>query len=185
MGFQKYQLSKLIKTDFLCEDIIEYYKTQNISTLKDFRDIDKRISLEGDMLVKVDRASMLTSIECRSPFLNKGLWTFTNQLPDDFLIKGWNKKYLLKESFKHYFPENFLYKTKKGFQIPIGDWLRGLLKKELLSYIEYEFLKKQNIFKIEYVRSLVQNHTEGKVDNTFRVWTFYCFQKWYSKNFFN
>lgn len=184
LGFQKYQLSKLIKTGFLCEDIIEYYKTQNISSLKDFRDIDKRISLEGDMLVKVDRSSMLTSIECRSPFLNKGLWDFTNQLPDDFLIKGWNKKYLLKESFKHYFPENFLDKTKKGFQIPIGDWLRGLLKKELLSYIEYEFLKKQNIFKIEYVRSLVQNHIEGKVDNTFRVWTFYCFQKWYSKNFF-
>ena len=66
-------------------------------------------------------------------------------------MKGWNKKYLLKESFKNYFPEKFLDKSKKGFQIPVGDWLRGSLKKELLSYIEYEFLESQNIFKTEYI----------------------------------
>ena len=54
---------------------------------------------------------------------------------------------------------------------------------ELLLYIEDDFLKSQNIFKIEYIRKLVQNHIEGKVDNTFRVWAFYCFQKWYSNTF--
>lgn len=183
LGFQKNEMPNLIKPNILLENTLDYYKSQDISTIKDFRNVDKRLSLEGDMLVKVDRASMLTSIECRAPFLNKELWNFTNQLPDDFLMKGWNKKYLLKESFKQYFPENFLDKSKKGFQIPVGDWLRGSLKMELLLYIEDDFLKSQNIFKIEYIRKLVQNHIEGKVDNTFRVWTFYCFQKWYSNTF--
>ena len=183
LGFQKNEMHNLIKPNILLENSLDYYKSQDISTIKDFRNVDKRLSLEGDMLVKVDRASMLTSIECRAPFLNKELWNFTNQLPDEFLMKGWNKKYLLKESFKQYFPKNFLDKSKKGFQIPVGDWLRGSLKIELLLYIEHDFLKSQNIFKPEYIRKLVQNHIEGKVDNTFRVWCFYCFQKWYSHTY--
>ncbi len=135
------------------------------------------------MLVKVDRTSMLTSLESRSPFLNKELWNFTSQLPENYLMKGWNKKYLLKEAFKDYFPEGFLEKSKKGFGVPVGDWLRGYLKKEVESYIDKQFLEKQNIFHIEKVEELVNNHLSGKVDNTFRVWTYFCFQKWYQNAF--
>jgi asparagine synthase (glutamine-hydrolysing) len=59
------------------------------------------------MIVKVDRTSMLASLECRAPFLNKEIWNFTSQLPKIFLIKGWDKKHILKESFKEYFPKIF------------------------------------------------------------------------------
>ena len=55
-------------------------------------------------------------------------------------LNGWNKKYLLKESFKHVFPKNFLNKSKKGFEVPVGDWLRNFLKEELLSYIDFKLL---------------------------------------------
>ncbi|KAA6305028.1 asparagine synthase (glutamine-hydrolyzing) [termite gut metagenome] len=105
--------------------------------IKDFRLIDKQISLEGDMLVKVDRTSMLTSLECRAPFLTKDLWNFTNQLPDDFLIKKTNKKYILKKAFESYFPSHFFDKSNQGFGVPVGDWLRSSLKNELLSYTKY------------------------------------------------
>ena len=125
---------------------------------------------------------MLASLECRAPFLNKELWNFTNQLPDNYLIKGWNKKYLLKESFKQYFPDKFLEKSKKGFEIPVGDWLRSTFKNELLYYIETDYLIKQNIFNINFTQKLIYNHVNSLEDNTFRVWTFYCFQKWYSAN---
>ena len=131
--------------------------------------------------MKVDRTSMLNSIECRSPFLNKELWNFTNQLPDSYLMKKWNKKYLLKKTFEHYFPEGFLNKQKQGFGVPVGDWLRSILKDELKGYIEINFLSKQGIFKVDFTRKIVLNHIEGKADNTFRIWTFYCFQKWYTK----
>jgi len=131
------------------------------------------------MLVKVDRSSMLTSLECRAPFLNKENWNFTSQLPEDFLIKGWDKKHISKESFKHYFPKDFLNKSKKGFEVPAVDWLRADLKNELLSYRDKNYLEKQNIFQSEVVSALVNNHLQGKIDNTFQVWTFFCFPKWY------
>jgi len=163
----------------------EYFSMIDKSSVKDFRNIDKNISLEGDMLVKVDRASMLASIECRSPFLNKELWNFTNSLPDNYLINGWNKKYILKQAFQDYFPDKFLESSKQGFGVPVGDWLRTILSKELKGYIDVNFLKRQNIFKIDFIIPLVKNHLDSKEDNTFRVWSFYCFQKWYSKIYLN
>lgn len=143
--------------------------------------MDRLLSLEGDMLVKVDRTSMLNSLECRAPFLNKKLWDFTSRLPEKYLIHGWNKKYLLKKAFEKYFPEGFLNKTKQGFGVPVGDWLRAGLKPELGRYIEKSFIKRQGIFQYETIKDLVNQHIEGKTDNTFRVWTYFCFQKWYKE----
>lgn len=185
LGFQAEELNNIFNVNYQNNNSLAYYKDllkdNNNSCLKDFRNIDKHLSLEGDMLVKVDRTSMLTSLECRAPFLNKEIWNFTNQLPDEFLIRGWDKKHILKEAFKKYFPKDFLNKSKKGFGVPVGDWLKSELKSELMSYIENDFLEKQSIFSAEPIRSMVQNHIIGKQDNTFRVWTFFCFQKWYTQ----
>ena len=183
LGFGS-ESSVLLKQSFSEEHAIDYYKKayglNNPETLADYREIDRHISLEGDLLVKVDRTSMLNSLECRAPFLNKGLWEFSNSLPDNYLLKGWNKKYILKEAFKHEFPEHFLDKSKKGFIVPVGDWLRSSLKQELETYLNTNFLEKQNIFNIDYVKKLVLNHLTGKEDNSYKVWTYYTFQKWYS-----
>ena len=185
LGFPHEELSSLLSEKFHKPTALNYYKKKigdRDKTLQDFRKIDQIISLEGDMLVKVDRTSMLTSLESRSPFLNKELWNFTSTLPESYLMKGWNKKYLLKEAFKEYFPEGFLDKSKKGFGVPVGDWLRGYLKEELLAFTDNNFLTTQDIFDVEEVKTLVNNHLTGKIDNTFRVWTFFCFQKWYQQN---
>jgi asparagine synthase (glutamine-hydrolysing) len=144
--------------------------------------VDRLISLEGDMLVKVDRTAMLTSLETRAPFLNKQIWDYTMELPENFLLKGNNKKYILKEAFKGYFPNDFLEKSKMGFGVPVGDWLRTSLKSELLSYIDVSFLDKQNIFNQGEIIKLVQNHLSNKIDNSFKVWTYFVFQKWYKNN---
>jgi asparagine synthase (glutamine-hydrolysing) len=100
-------------------------------------------------------------------------------LPEDFLLHKWSKKHILKEAFKNEFPEGFLEKSKHGFGVPVGDWLRNGLKNELLSYIEPHFLNQQNIFNEDAISELVQNHVDGKKDSTFKVWAFFCFQKWY------
>lgn len=188
LGFKEGDLKNLLLSNYYSSDTLKYFKNKIISnnvTLADFRLIDKQLSLEGDMLVKVDRTSMLNSLECRAPFLNKELWHFTNQLPDSYLIDGWDKKHILKEAFKEYFPKNFLNKSKKGFGVPVGDWLRSELRIELLSYIEKSFIKEQNIFEFDTISNLVTRHLDGKVDNSFRVWSFYCFQKWYKSIYFN
>jgi asparagine synthase (glutamine-hydrolysing) len=188
LAFQNEDIPLLFKGKWVDTEIFSPYKVKTnykAQSLTDFRNIDKIISLEGDMLVKVDRTSMLTSLESRAPFLNKKLWDFTNQLPEEYLMKGWDKKYILKEAFKDYFPKDFLNKSKKGFGVPVGDWLRGYLKAELESYIEDKFLDSQNLFNKDYAKSLVTNHISGRQDNTFKVWAFFCFQKWYKEIFLN
>jgi asparagine synthase (glutamine-hydrolysing) len=182
LGFSN-DTEKLLKPDSIQQNVFNYYKEKSgiakPKTVHEYREIDRHISLEGDMLVKVDRTSMLNSLECRAPFLNKSLWEFANSLPEDYLLKGYSKKHILKEAFKDQFPEGFLEKSKKGFVVPVGDWLRSGLKKELESYIESNFLEKQNLFNIAYIQQLVNNHLTGKEDNSYKVWTYYTFQKWY------
>jgi asparagine synthase (glutamine-hydrolysing) len=182
-------LSEIMLDDYYDSDLFQEYKEvlgkQKIESLTDFRLVDKILSLEGGMLAKVDRTSMLTSLECRAPFLNKSIWEFTNTLPESYLMKGWNKKYILKEAFRDQFPKDFLEKGKSGFGSPTGDWLRQSLRQELESYIEPEMLKKQGIFKVDVITKLVQDHLDSKKDSTFRVWSYYCFQKWYKFNFLN
>jgi asparagine synthase (glutamine-hydrolysing) len=96
--------------------------------LKAVRYLDKNISLEGDMLVKVDRTSMLNSIECRAPYLDHRLMEFSYQIPDNFLINGQNKKRILKDTFSDMLPKDFFSASKSGFEMPIGDWFRAELK---------------------------------------------------------
>ena len=184
LGFQDKELKSILNFSNNNIELFNYYRknSNEIKSLNDYRDIDRRLSLEGALLVKVDRASMLNSIECRSPFLNKEILNFTTQLPENYLLKGWNKKYLLKESFKKYFPNGFLEKSKQGFAVPVGDWLKTSFKNELLAYIDYDFLVKQNIFKFDLISKLVNDHLNSVNDNSYRVWTFYCFQKWYVNN---
>lgn len=182
LGFMENESRELLNGSFYQNNPLSAYKQAagKIRSIHDFRRVDRMLSLEGDMVVKVDRTAMLASIETRAPFLNKNLWDFSSQLPENYLMKGMNKKYILKKAFENEFPKGFLEKSKKGFGVPVGDWLRGSLRQELLSYINTDFLIKQNIFNKELVNHLVENHISGKQDNTFRVWAFYCFQKWYS-----
>ena len=84
---------------------------------------------------------------------------------------------------KSVFPDGFIDKSRQVFVVPVGDLLRHSLKNELLSYIEPKFLRTQQIFNSQYITELVLNHVNGKHDNAFKVWSFFCFQKWYVNTF--
>jgi asparagine synthase (glutamine-hydrolysing) len=186
LGFSEVEIKTILRSSFYEPNTLLHYKAKMIDMadlISHFRTIDKHLSLEGDMLVKVDRTSMLASLECRAPFLNKELWDLTNQLPDSYLINGWDKKHVLKEAFKEYFPKGFLNKYKKGFGVPVGDWLRSEFRSELLSYVDATFINKQKIFDFEVIARIVEDHLNLKKDNSFKVWTFFCFQKWYKKTY--
>lgn len=186
LGFQSKELHSLFLPSLRMDNPIQEYKKKSggkQKTLLDFKNIDRLLSLEGDLLVKVDRTSMLNSLECRSPFLSKKIWDFTAQLPDSYLINGWDKKHILKASFEHYFPKGFLHQPKQGFSVPVGDWLRQSLSSELRHYASQSFVEKQQIFQYHYIHALVTKHLNGIQDNTLRVWTYYCFQKWFENEY--
>ena len=186
LGFASNSLSFYLLPDYLMNNPFNYYKEasgiKSPKSLTEYRAIDKQISLEGDMLVKVDRTSMLSSLECRAPFLNKKIWNYANTLPENYLMKGFDKKHILKAAFEKEFPKGFLDKSKAGFGVPVGDWLRSSLRSELESYIDKTLLETQNIFQVIPVIKLVMDHINGKKDHTFKVWSFFCFQKWYINN---
>ena len=90
---------------------------------------------------------------------------------------------ILKKAFENEFPEQFLEKSKKGFGVPVGDWLRQGMRNELLSYIDDKFIEEQDIFDIQNIKKIVLNHLNSVEDNSFKIWTFYCFQKWYKNTY--
>ena len=185
LGFTDKEMSIYLNEKDRVKNPLAYYQQRipNPKNLTDFRNVDKMISLEGDMIVKVDRTSMLASIECRAPFLTREIWNYTLSLPDEYLLKGNNKKMILKKAFENEFPEQFLEKSKKGFGVPVGDWLRQGIRNELLSYIDDKFLEEQDIFDIQNIKKIVLNHLNSVEDNSFKIWTFYCFQKWYKNTY--
>jgi len=187
LGFKDEERSKLLKRNKFNNSPFNWIKLQdepmkNRGDITRARYLDKNISLEGDMLVKVDRASMLASLECRAPFLDHKLMEYTNALPESFLINGSDKKRILKDSFKHLLPKNFFDYPKRGFGIPVGEWLRNELKQDLLNLTNDKFLEKQSIFNSEYVGKMVSEHVLKIQDHTFGLWTIYCFQKWWKAN---
>ena len=182
LGLFDKEYRQLIRPEWQQKDVFHHFRDlmpQTPQTLNDFRKIDGILSLDGDLMTKVDRTGMLSSLECRAPFLNKSLWQFSSSIPQGWHIHKGEKKHLLKSAFKSYFPDHFFDQPKKGFNVPVGDWLRTVYKKELLQFSEADRLRKQGIFSAEMIQKWVKAHIERKQDRSFQLWTFFSFQLWY------
>lgn len=142
--------------------------------------------LPGDILCKVDRASMKYSLEARCPLLDTQVMEFAFSIPHDFKYKNGIKKRILKELAYQYVPKELLDRPKTGFGVPLDKWLRGPLKSMLLDYTSKEFLEKQGIFQADYTVNFVQRYIKtgdagaGSGENYSRlVWALLVFQQWY------
>ena len=148
--------------------------------------LDMDTYLPGDILCKVDRASMKYSLETRCPILDKEVMEFSFALPHAFKYENGNKKRILKSLAYDYIPKELLERPKVGFSVPLDSWLRGALKTQLLDYCNQDFLKHQDIFKAEEVQQFIKYYLEtgdkgrGTGANYSRmVWGYFVFQKWY------
>lgn len=135
--------------------------------------------LQDDILVKVDRASMLTSLEVRAPFLDYRVVDFINTLPKEFKIKGNNGKFILKEMMRNKLPNEIIDRPKKGFGIPLSLWLRNELKGLCNELLSEENLKKHHFFDIKYVKQLQDEHFSSKKNHRKELWNLMVFQNWY------
>lgn len=135
--------------------------------------------LSEDILVKVDRASMMNSLEVRSPFLNSGLVSFINNLPDNLKFRKLTSKYLLKKLMTKYLGKDIVYRKKKGFGIPVAEWLSGSLREELEELLSEKRIKEQGIFNYLYVKKILEEHLSKKKNHRQKLWSLFVFQKWY------
>jgi asparagine synthase (glutamine-hydrolysing) len=186
LGFNGDKIGKLLKTENINSDsydIIEkaYNKNLEFDELTRTLYTDFKIVLERDMLVKVDRMSMLNSIETRVPMLDRSVIELAFRMPSNFKISGRNQKYILKDTFKDLIPQEVLGKSKRGFAVPIGEWFKGPLKDMLLGLLSREFIIEQGIFEYEYIESLLEDHFAERVNNAYPLWALFVFQKWYHK----
>ncbi|MEK7662220.1 MAG: asparagine synthase (glutamine-hydrolyzing) [Patescibacteria group bacterium] len=140
-----------------------------------------RTYLLDDILVKVDRASMYHSLEVRAPFLDTELASYAIGLPREWKMNGFTTKYILKKLMENRLPQGIARRSKKGFGIPLAQWLMGDLKPLLLNLLSEERLKKQGIFNPQYVRGLIDAHLSRKYDNRKKLWALLVFQMWYEK----
>lgn len=138
--------------------------------------------LLDDILVKVDRCSMLHSLEVRAPFLDKRVSEFVARLPVNYKLHGFRRKYLLKKAFSGLLPPAILGRNKRGFQIPVSQWLRGKLRPLLEDLLGEEHLRKQGIFMPQAVRKMMELHFSGKADLRKQLWTLLVLQLWLKAN---
>lgn len=150
--------------------------------------LDMETYLPGDILVKVDRASMRYSLENRCPILDKNVCEYSFRIPHEFKYKDGIKKYILKDIAYDYIPRDLLDRPKTGFAVPLDSWLRGPLKKQLLRMSEPERLEKQGIFAPEYTNEMIKRYIEtgdrgASTGANFSrlVWSFFVFQQWYER----
>lgn len=137
-----------------------------------------KLYLQDDILVKVDRASMACSLEARAPFMDHGVVEFAGSLPPKMKLRGFTTKYLLKKAMEKYLPHEIIYRRKKGFGIPIAEWFKGPLREPLMHLLSDERLRRQGLFRPEYVSRLMREHFDGKKDHRKRLWTLFIFQNW-------
>jgi asparagine synthase (glutamine-hydrolysing) len=140
---------------------------------------DTRMYLEGDILFKVDRASMATSLEVRVPLLNRDVVDFASELPLDLKLHRLTGKYLLKRCMSNRLPKDILYRRKKGFNMPVAHWLTGDLRELLLDMLSESTLQAQGFFNQAYIHTLLDAHFAHHKDNRKLLWTLLMFQMWY------
>ena len=141
--------------------------------------IDIKTLLPNDFLTKVDIATMMNSLEARSPFLDYELMEFVAKIPLNIKVKHGRQKYLLKKIASDFVPYEAIFRKKWGFAIPIRFWFKDnfttLLKNVLLS----EKATKRKYFSTNYVQSLLEDQLIGKCDHSARLWTLLCLELWH------
>jgi asparagine synthase (glutamine-hydrolysing) len=140
---------------------------------------DLKLYLEGDILVKVDRASMANSLEVRVPLLNRVLVEYAAHLPHSFKLRGLTTKFLLRQALKGILPESILTRGKKGFNAPVAKWFAGPLKPLLEELLSPQRLKRQGLFQPDFVATLIKEHQARYRDHRKLLWTLLAFQMWY------
>jgi asparagine synthase (glutamine-hydrolysing) len=143
--------------------------------------LDIKTWLVDDILHKVDKMSMATSLEARVPLLDHKLVEFVATLPAALKLPGFQMKRLLKEAVKDLIPAGILNRRKHAFQVPVAEWFRGGLRELLQATLLSADRLRHGFFNIHEVGRLVGEHLGGRGDHNQCLWNLVCFQLWYEQ----
>ncbi|HZW21703.1 XrtA/PEP-CTERM system amidotransferase [Noviherbaspirillum sp.] len=137
--------------------------------------IDMKTYLPGDILTKVDRASMAHALEVRVPLLDHRFVEWVSGLPASSKLRGGDGKHVFKKALRPYLPDDILYRPKMGFSIPLGAWLRGPLRNKVRAAVLGPALLDTGIFNEFTLRQMLEQHQSGLRDHTVALWSLLMF----------
>jgi len=137
--------------------------------------LDFKTYLPGDILTKVDRASMAHSLEVRVPILDHQLLEWAARFDPALNIHGREGKHLFKRALQPYLPHDLLYRRKMGFAVPVADWFRGPLRQHVRDRLLGPELLDSGLFDADGVRRLIDHHQSGDWDHSAPIWAMLMF----------
>jgi len=160
-------------------DEVMIYDYQNgHDVVEQMMTLDATHYLSENVLFKVDRASMATSLEVRAPLLDHTLIEFLAKLPVDLKLRRLTGKYVLKRAMRDRLPQQVIKRPKKGFGMPVAKWVKGELRMFVRDAFAPERLKKRGLFNADYVGRLLDEHERGVADHRKLIWTLLMFEMW-------
>jgi asparagine synthase (glutamine-hydrolysing) len=141
--------------------------------------MDTRSNLPDDLLMVGDKTSMANSLELRVPFLDYRLVEFIETLPPNMKLKGFNGKYLHKKAAEKWLPKEIVYRKKKGFANPVGDWLRTSMKPFVHESLLSSDSAASKYFDVKYVRELLADHEGQQEQRRRHIYLLLSFELWH------
>lgn len=141
--------------------------------------IDNQIYLPDDILTKADRMSMAHSLEARVPYLDTKLVELAARLPSNVKLRGFSKKWILKQALAKHVPASILQAKKRGFNVPVATWLRKELHDMTADVLSPTALRRVGLFEPSYVQRLIAEHDAMQADHSRPLWTLLVFMNWY------
>lgn len=173
--------SKYQNKDITKEVYEEFKDKDNVTKMQA---IDINFWLIKDILQKADRMTMANSLEGRVPFIDKEVFSYASSLPFEYKVTKENTKVALRDAAKKVIPTEAYKKKKLGFPVPLRAWMK---EEDFYNEIKNTFNKDyaSQFFNTKYICKLLDQHVNNKKDNYKKVWTIYCFLKWYEVYFAN
>lgn len=140
--------------------------------------LDYRTYLRDQLLVKLDRATMLVALEARAPYLDLDVTRFALGLDPRFKVRGITTKWLLKRAAREWLPRRIVHRAKRGLSVPIAAWLNGGLRAEAHRLLAPERLRRQGWVSDVYVGRLLEEHARGRANHARALWTLIVLQRW-------
>ncbi len=179
--FSRNELKTLLKNpkNRLNEIGVDYSKYPRIlEPIEKQAIFDFQYYLKDDLLVKVDRASMKSSLEAREPLLDYRIIEFAANLHPDLKSRNGVGKYLLKQVLYKYVPQSLFNRPKWGFSVPLASWLKGDLFYLIEKYLDLKVLDKHNIVDAAQVQNLLKRFLKGDDFLYNRLWAIIVIHKW-------
>jgi asparagine synthase (glutamine-hydrolysing) len=165
----------------LAPSVIEdaWAATSGESIIDKLMEVDVKTYLPGDLLVKMDIATMAHSLEARSPFLDPEVMELGASLPADLKIRGTQKKVILRDALRGWIPDTVLDRPKWGFAIPLAEWFRNDLRDYLAGILFDPITEGRGYFRDGVVREYFDSHVTGRMDNSPRLWALLMLELWH------